>query len=463
MLEALRSEEILRQTYYITLYGQTPEELRERIESLKTMVATEGCILREEIIDRQKAFHSALPLGKDHMNHGHQILSSEAAIMTPFSYESHYDDNGFLYGFNEYSGEPVIVDRKADKSSNGMVFGVTGSGKGIYVKHEISNILYQPHCANDRILIVDPSGEYVPIAKAACGQIVELSPSGKTHLNPLYISKAQKELLGSEKAVSSKIAALIALLTQLKSEPLTAAEKSIADEIAGKCLNSILHKPTLNVFYELLLKDERAEAKNMCNWLSRYVTGSVTLFSGENTEPPDSRITVYTVGGLPGDLLTAGMLAMIDRIEEQIMINHNSGHWTWIYIDEMHRFFDYDRNPYAAERFARLYSEARKYGAILTGITQLPKPVIQSRDGATMLSNSRFIVMAELDRDNIEAISSSFDLNDDHKRTLTAPNVGQYVLRTNSAPMSISLVYPGAKPQDKNLMYDLFNTSFGNI
>ena len=76
-----------------------------------------------------------------------------------------------------------------------------------------------------------------------------------------------------------------------------------------------------------------------------------------------------------------------------------------------------------------------------------------------MLSNSRFIVMAELDTRNVEVVSELYDLNDDMRRTLAAPDVGQYVIRTSKAPMSVRLLYPGKAEADRNLMYDLFNTS----
>ena len=204
-------------------------------------------------------------------------------------------------------------------------------------------------------------------------------------------------------------------------------------------------------------------AKNITVWLKRYVEGSVTLFAGEDNtnEDKDARITVFDVHKLPSDLRNAAMVAMIERIEERMMQNKAKGKWTWVYIDEMHRYFDADRNPFAAERFARLYSEARKYGGIITGITQLPKAVLASRDGATMLSNSHFVVFSELDESNIEAISDLYELNEEHRRTLYSADVGQYVLRTHNAPIAVKLLYPGAKESERNEMFDLFNTSFG--
>ena len=77
-----------------------------------------------------------------------------------------------------------------------------------------------------------------------------------------------------------------------------------------------------------------------------------------------------------------------------------------------------------------------------------------------MLSNSRFVVMAELDGSNIEAVTELYDLNEDQQRTLASANIGQYIVRMNGAPTSVTMVYPGRHEEDRNLMYDLFNTAF---
>ncbi len=459
-LEALSGdEEMTNFTLYVGVYAKTREELAAAADRVKSLAITAVGNLSEVRIMTEEAFNSLLPLGQNYLERSKPLLTSETAVLTPFTYESYMEDNGFFYGYNAHNNEPVILNRKLDKSSNGFVFGKTGSGKGIWVKHEISNILFQPSCRKDDVIVVDPSGEYIPLAQAVGGQVVRLSPVSDTHLNPLHISAAQKKLLGTSAATASKISHMIALMSRLKGEGgLTATEVAIVDEAASTCLRR--GHATLESFVSFLQKSQREEAQQIALWLSRYVSGSVTLFAGEHTEAEKNRFTVFALQGLAGELRDAAMLAMLERIEERMMVNFTQGKWTWIYIDEMHRYFDYDRNPYAAERFARLYSEARKFGAILTGITQLPKPVTESRDGSTMLSNSRFISISELDEANIAAIADTYELNDEQKRTLRAPDVGQYVLRTHNAPMSVKLLYPGAKHGEENLLYDLFSTSF---
>ena len=451
-------EEFILQTIYVTVFAKTLDELDSDCERAEAIISATGNTVKPITVDINKAFKSILPLGKDYLQRHRILLSSEAAYAVPFSYESCFEKNGFFYGYNFHNSEPVIINRKLDKSSHGFVFGTTGSGKGIWVKSEISNILFQPFCKNDDVICIDASGEYIPLANAFNGKVINLAANGESHLNPLHVSKEQRKR--GKAAATARISPFIALLSELKNETLTAFEKSLTDEI---CLTVLLQdNPTLNTFYDALLQKAEVfpEASEMASWLKRYVQGSVTLFSGEDTdEDISSRITVYSIRELPSELRGAAMLACLDRIERQIMDNFEKGRWTWLYIEEMHRYFN-ESNPFAAERFSQFYAEARKYGAIITGITQLPKTVISNRHGEDMLSNSRFVVMAELDETNISAVKELYSLNDEQKHLLLSPQIGQYILRFRNSPISVKMLYPGAMPNDRNKMYELFSTSF---
>lgn len=463
LLQALADgEEFLCQTLYITVFGKTKEKLMSDCERIKSTALSQGVLLKTITVVTDKALKSILPLGKDYLIRHQFLLASEAGVMTPFSYEKYFEKDGFYYGNNFYTAEPMIKNRKKDSSSHGFVFGNTGSGKGMFVKHEISNVMYQPFCARDQIVIIDPSGEYIPIAQAAGGKIIELSADGETRLNPLFISDKKKALLGENAAKADKILSLIALLAEFKGgEGLTGSEKSIIDRAALDALNE--ESPSLATLYEKIEALKDPVSQEITSWLERYVKGSITLFSGNNNTEEDQeyKITVITLKKVSSDIRDAVMLTMLEQIEDKIIENKANNVWTWIYIDEMHRYFHTERNPLAAERFARLYAEARKYGGILTGITQLPRSVLASSDGESMLSLSRFVVFSELDEPNINAVAKAYELNDEQQRILRSADVGQYVLRTHNAPLAIKLLYPGAKESERNEMFDLFNTSFG--
>ena len=449
-------EEFILQTIYITVYARSTEQLEADCDRLQAIVSATGNTLKPITVDIAKAFDSTLPLGVDMLQRHRILLSGEASYAMPFSYESCFDNSGFFYGYNFHNSEPVIINRKADKSSHGFVFGTTGSGKGMWVKSEISNVLYQPFCKNDEVICIDASGEYIPLCNAVGGKVIDLTANGQTHLNPLHVTKEQRKA-GRDGAVS-RISPFIALLSELKGESLTAMEKGIVDELSLSVLQG--KEPTLNAFYEALVSkaDALHEAETMSAWLKRYVEGSVTLFSGVDTdEDIEARMTVFSIKSLPDELRGAAMLACLDRIERRIMENNKKGKWTWLYIEEMHRYFTAG-NPFAAERFAQFYAEVRKFGGIITGITQLPKTVIRDKNGEAMLSNSRFVTLGELDEANITALRELYALNDEQKHLLSSPQLGQYILRHRNSPISIKMVYPSG-----NALYNLFSTSFSEM
>lgn len=271
--ELTNGEEFLHQTVYLSVCAESEGELEDACNRLHSAALSVHCRLRTARFLHEKAFQSLLPLGRNLLPLHQMLLSGEAAIMTPFSYESRFDQGGFWYGRLEHSGEPMILNRKLGKSSHGFVFGLSGSGKGFWVKNEMTNVLFQPFTAQDELIVVDATGEYIPLCNTVHGRVVELMPSGGAHLNPLYISEDQMRIAGKSQAIASKIEHLIALLSQIKTgDGLTATEKNLVDSAASHCFEK--KHPTLGTFFEELKKEgERQpglmeQAENLRGWLA---------------------------------------------------------------------------------------------------------------------------------------------------------------------------------------------------
>ena len=73
---------------------------------------------------------------------------------------------------NALSHNVIMADRKKLKSANGLYLGSTGSGKSFAAKREIINVFLA--IPKDRIIIVDPMGEYAPLVRRLGGQVVRL-------------------------------------------------------------------------------------------------------------------------------------------------------------------------------------------------------------------------------------------------------------------------------------------------
>ena len=68
------------------------------------------------------------------------------------------------YGQNALSHNVIMADRKKLKAPNGLYLGSTGSGKSFAAKRELINVFL---VTKDRIIVVDPMGEYAPAGAAA--------------------------------------------------------------------------------------------------------------------------------------------------------------------------------------------------------------------------------------------------------------------------------------------------------
>ena len=124
------------------------------------------------------------------------ISKTGTAIFIPFmTRELRMGGQALYYGMNALSHNVIMADRKKLKSANGMYLGSTGSGKSFAAKRELINVFL---ATSDRIVIVDPMGEYSPLVRRLGGQVIEIAPDSPHHINPMDI---QMELADKKKAL----------------------------------------------------------------------------------------------------------------------------------------------------------------------------------------------------------------------------------------------------------------------
>ncbi len=116
------------------------------------------------------------------------------------------DGQALYYGMNALSHNVIMADRKKLKSANGMYLGSTGSGKSFAAKRELLNVFLT--IPQDRIIIVDPMGEYAPLVRRLGGQVIEIAPDSPHHLNPMDV---ELNMAAGESPLSMKADFLLSL------------------------------------------------------------------------------------------------------------------------------------------------------------------------------------------------------------------------------------------------------------
>ena len=87
---------------------------------------------------------------------------------------------------------------------------------------------FRAYNTKDRIIIVDPMGEYAPLVRRLGGQVVEIAPGSPSHINPMDI---QLDLDDDESPLSMKADFLLSLceLVVGGKDGLQPIEKTVID------------------------------------------------------------------------------------------------------------------------------------------------------------------------------------------------------------------------------------------
>ncbi len=454
-----QSEELYFVSIYIFLASNSPEELENDTKSLKGICQRHHVSLLPVTFRQEEALNSVLPLAQDDLELGQYLLSSGVACLLPFSYDRVFSPTGFFYGVNTVSKTPIIIDRKADKNGNAYYLGKSGSGKSMYSKMEIEDILHQTE--EDRVIIIDPEREYVKQTLKHGGSVIKISAGTKNFINPFDFFGSFGE---SEDTIREKADLITSLFEIFKNAPLNAVEKSIIDRCVQLSYKPYLTGgmkrddiPTFVEFDKILLQQpETTTCHDLHLYLEMYITGSVNIFSHRTNVDLSSRIIDFDLRDLGENLKRAGMLIVVDFIQQQVFKNFELGLWTWLYVDEFQTFYDEDSNNKSCSVFfEKMFARFRKYGGIATGLTQNITNVLKSHSAVSMLQNSQFVVLFEQATNNLEEIARIYDLSEKQCGKLVNTKRGEGLLVSQNIVRPFSKIYP-----DNNIIYDTITSSF---
>ena len=146
--------------------------------------------------------------------------------------------------------------------------------------------------------------------------------------------------------------------------------------------------PTLVDFRNELLRQPEDEAQDLALSLEIFTTGSLDAFAHQSDVNTNNRIVAYDILELGEQMKSIGLLIMLDNIFNRVMANRRRGKYTRVYVDEAHLYF---KNPYSADVLLKCWKRFRKYGGLLTGITQNISDCLLNETARGMLSNSEFL------------------------------------------------------------------------
>ena len=317
--------------------ADSKEDLDSDTETLQSIARKHLCQLTTLNWQQDAGLVTALPMGLRRIDALRTLTTEALAVLMPFKAQEIRDRGGIYYGQNVISKNLIIADRKQLLNGNGFVLGVSGSGKSFTAKREIAALALS---TQDDILIIDPESEYRPLVEGLGGEVVEISATSSNHINAMDMEQGYGE---GENPVVLKSEFLLSLCEQsVGAGKLSAKEKSIIDRCTAQCYHDYVRDgcrgqaPTLQDFHAELLRQPEAEARDVALALELFTEGSLNTFAKPTNVDTNSRITCYDIRKLGKQLLSMGMLVILDSFLNRITRNRRLGRNTWIYIDEIY-------------------------------------------------------------------------------------------------------------------------------
>lgn len=413
------------------LMADSREELNSITETVKAIAKGHGCVMDILYFRQREGLNTTLPIGVRQVDTMRTLFTNAMIALFPFNVQELNAKSGLCYGINQISKNLNVLDRKKLQNGNGFVFGTSGSGKSVMSKWEILMVLLK---TLDYVMVVEPTDEYLNIAKELKGTVIKMSPFTNHYVNPLDIDVYSLDVNDSNGLIRRKAQFMFALCEQCYDEKLNRRQESIIDRCIRELYFGIARSeekrvPIMSDFYELLKQCPEQEAKDLVLALDIFVNGSLNIFNHHTNVDTDNRLTVFAIRELGEKLAPACMLVMMETIQQKIIENGENGFATWLYIDEFHMLLN---SEYTARYLQQLWKKVRKQGGLCTGITQNIMDLLESVTATTMLSNSEFVAMLKQSKPDAAKIEDALGITEAQLRYVTNSPVGTGLIKCGS-------------------------------
>lgn len=465
-------------TIMIMVSGNSLDELDDNSRILTNKARKYTCQL--QVFDNQQrdAFKVILPMGVTPNNklYVERALTTEStSIFIPFASQELFQTGGFYYGLNQISRNLILCNRTKMKTPSGFILGSSGSGKSFACKREMLSVLLSDDKTG--LLVIDPENEYVDFCKAFGGAVLSLSASAETFINPMDMDEnyglddnddpdETPLVKKKDKALQKKTEYLMSIIQCMVSDSenkssVTPQQKSIIDRSIRRTYTNYLEHdfdmyyiPTLLDLQGELDKEKNTEdGRLIAEAVEYYTRGSMNLFSHKSNIDFSNRFVVFSIRDLGKELKQISLLIVLDFIWNRMISNCQSNIRTYCYVDEIHVLF---QNAFSERYLQQLYKRGRKYGLVITGITQDVEDLLKSDMARGMISNSDFIMMLNQSSDNLKLLAKMLNISDAQTNYVSMADAGSGLLFAEKTIVPFVDQFP-----DDSYLYTLMSTKFG--
>ncbi len=440
-------ERIFEVTFALLVRAPDRHSLDERTERLMALLQTVFLdpVAHRTTFEQAHVLRTILPEGHDALRRTITLDSTSLATTFPFLSNALIMPGGCLLGMTR-AGEPVLLDpweSETLENPHAFVGGVTGAGKSYLGKLWIARSLLCNGKQGERCSVIDPDGEYAPLARAFGGSVLRLAPGSQHHLNPFdllppgcdlgtYVEEVKRMDRLAEKI--QDIHTLLDLMLADHGTSLGMREKALLDRALYEVYRrvGISTDPRTHYHQPPLLRDLAEVLRSgICGpdefdlglRLSRYTEGSLAgLLNNQTNVPLDSHLLVWDIRDMRGDLRPVGIWLIADCI------------WTQAVYQQIRRCLSIDEaaslieHPEGGRFLANLSRRARKRYLRLVTMTQSPERFVSDVWGSVVASNAAIKILKLQDRTSVKAVAERFGLTRGEEQRLLAFGVQEALL-----------------------------------
>ena len=423
-----RNERMFLLTFLVLNTAPARQQLENDIFTVAGIVQKYNCVLKRLDFQQEQGYMSSLILGGNGIEIQRGMTTSSTAIFVPFmTRELRMAGESLYYGQNALSHNVIMADRKKLKSANGLYLGSTGSGKSFAAKRELINVFL---ATKDRIIIVDPMGEYAPLVRRLGGEVIDISPESAHHINPMDLNL---NLAGDESPLSMKADFLLSLCELIVGgkEGLQPIEKTVIDRCARLVYRELAlgigdgKMPLLQDLYETLCHQPEPEARRIATALELYCTGSLNMFNHHTNVQTDRRITCVVLKSMGENLRKIAMHITNELVTQAVDRNFSASLATWCYYDEFHILL---QDALSASYFVRVWKMLRKKGCVPSALTQNVKDLLASREIENILENSDFMILLSQAQGDRAILAKQLGISEHQLSYIAHSNAGEGLL-----------------------------------
>ncbi len=410
---------------YVQLEADSVNELTELHKQLQNIAGSMDITFNQYTFGHKNAFKNFFPFAIDHVKENRVLQSTAASYLMPFVSKQLRDPDGIFMGVNAYDNSLVFIDPFTSRNNNVNIFGVSGSGKSVTAKI-LMNRLYM---RGVQILVIDPEGEYVNLARALGGEVIQFSR--ENGINPFFISSTK------ENDILDHISTLKTFFK------FFIAPSHYDGALLDEKLIALYDTGSPNFDNLLALLGDHPIAKD----LSVLSTGSLRgVFNSTRRLELESDIIVLDLHDLKKDEKRDPAMYLLTALVWNLVNKHNERKRA-LFIDEAHKLLV---DPDVAIFYRELVKQARKRNVGVISVTQDVEDFLHNEYGKTIITNSETKILLKQSYATLSDIGTIYPMTDEEKQQLGHLGIGEVVLFRENEHVRLNIV---VLPFEKQLVF----------